>query len=75
MDDALNKAILAAHADANYMMLADLYRQAGELAEARDDIDEACFFFTTAYVLALDTGQEKLSADLHKKLVDYSREE
>ncbi|MGI9373276.1 MAG: hypothetical protein ACR2OJ_12330 [Hyphomicrobiales bacterium] len=75
MDDTLNSRILKEHEKENYSVLADLYKQAGEMAEAHDEIDEACFFFTTAYVFALDTGQTSLCADLHEKLLNYGREE
>jgi len=75
MDDALNTQILSAHENEDFELLATLYEQAGGMAETRGEIDEACFFYTTAYVFALDTGQKPKAQSLHTKLVGYGREE
>lgn len=51
--DALNAALLAAHARDDREEIARLYGAAGDQA---DTVDEACFFWTQAYVFALEAG-------------------
>ncbi len=70
----LNMRILAGHASGDFAGLSDLYAEAGLNAEANGEIDRACFFFTQAYVFALDAGSTAAAADLRAKLVSYGRE-
>lgn len=74
-DEDLDRAILEAHGERDHVRLATLYRQAALHAEARGDVDQACFFFVQAYVYALETGEDELARDVRQKLVAHGREE
>ncbi|MEM7058050.1 MAG: hypothetical protein AAF557_10715 [Pseudomonadota bacterium] len=73
-NDALDAAILDAHARDDRNALAKLYGEAADLAEAKGDIDGCCFFLTQAYVFALHAGAPEANA-LHDRLLAYGREE
>ncbi|MEP5731984.1 MAG: hypothetical protein ABJL67_21705 [Sulfitobacter sp.] len=66
MNDALDNALLAAHAAGDQEALITLYSQAAQIAETAQS---AAFFFTQAYVFALEKGDPRADA-IHKKLVD-----
>jgi hypothetical protein len=70
---ALEAALLAAHDRDDHVALVSLYRDAGALKELAGDIDAACFYYTHAYVFALEAG-DPASADLLGKLVQYGRD-
>lgn len=71
----LEKDILAAHEVGDMEALARLYAQAAEKVEADGAIDEACYYYTIAYVFALDAGLENRAKSAHDKLVEFGREE
>ncbi|MEM6547580.1 MAG: hypothetical protein AAF713_07515 [Pseudomonadota bacterium] len=71
---ALDRALLAAHADADGLTLAALYADASDLSEAAGDIDAAAFYMTHAYVFALETGHPMADA-FHARLLALGREE
>ena len=71
---SLNEKLLKAHEDENLTDLVELYTKAGNISEKAGDIDAACFYFTHAYVFALDAGLEQAS-DLHWRLFQYDRVE
>lgn len=74
MSDALlDAALLKAHEEEDFAALIRLYRQAGESQEALGDVDAACFYFTHAYVFALQEGSDEAS-ELRAKLAGYGRE-
>lgn len=73
-DCDLDARILAGHAAGDIETLSALYREAGTIAETDGDIDRACFFYTQAYVFALDAGMSGAAADLKDKLVIFGRE-
>jgi len=52
-DAVLDAAILAAHESGDAVALVDLYSQA---ADAAPDLDTRCFFWTYAYIFALELG-------------------
>lgn len=54
----LEAALLQAHNRANGKRLAALYHQAGCLKEKEGDEEGAAFFFTHAYVFALECGDD-----------------
>jgi hypothetical protein len=56
VNDALDAALLAAHARGDRDALIGLYAQAADGAEAAGHADAAWFFRTQAYVFALDRG-------------------
>jgi hypothetical protein len=72
--NALDAALLAAHAARDELALARLYACAADAAEARGETDAACFFLTQAYVFALCAGAAEADA-LHARLLAHGREE
>jgi hypothetical protein len=53
---ALNAALLDAHEAGNGPALAALYGEAAGCLETQGDRDAACFYYTQAYVFALEAG-------------------
>ena len=72
--DALDAALLAAHARGDKTALVSLYTQAADGTEADGDIDAAAFYLTHGYVYALDLGDAR-AAGLHGRLKVWGREE
>lgn len=70
----LDGALIAAHERGDGSALAALYREAGEAALAAGNADAACFYFTHAYVFALETGDPSAQS-LRAILVSHGREE
>ena len=70
---ALEAALLEAHGREDHGALVALYGKAGELKEQAGDIDAACFYYTHAYVFALETG-DSASQNLLGKLVSHGRD-
>lgn len=70
---ALESALLAAHARDDHDGLVALYQRAGEVKQGVGDIDAACFYFTHAYVYALETGNPAANL-LRSLLAGYGRE-
>lgn len=70
----LNAALLTAHDRGDRLALVRLYHQAGTQNEAAGDIDAACFYYTHAYVFALEAGLP-IAIDIKKTLVRFGREE
>ena len=66
--DDLDAAIRAAHNAGQLATLAANYAEGGALYEGQGEIDAACFFWTQAYILALDSGRDSLALDMHAKL-------
>ncbi|MEX3007412.1 hypothetical protein [Hoeflea sp. TYP-13] len=71
--DDLDAALIAAHREENGRRIAELYLEAGELAEQAGDTEQACFYLVHAYVFALQEGME-LASDLHARLKALGRE-
>jgi hypothetical protein len=71
--DALNARLRADHRLGDLAGLADAYAEGAALYERQGDIDAACFFWTQAYVLALDAGRERLADQMHAKLAGFRR--
>ncbi|MEO1066376.1 MAG: hypothetical protein AAFW47_03245 [Pseudomonadota bacterium] len=69
----LDAALLEAHAREDVEALAQLYEQAGLDEEGRGNTDAACFFFTHAYVFALEAGGDG-AASIKAKLVANGRD-
>ncbi|MGF1503238.1 MAG: hypothetical protein ACFBSD_15635 [Paracoccaceae bacterium] len=70
----LDARLIAAHAAADLVRLVGLYREAAEDATATGDEAAAGFFFTQAYVLALDAGLPEADV-FHAELCASGREE
>ena len=72
--DALDAALLEAHASQDRAALIRLYARAGDMAERQGRADAAGFYLTHAYVCALETG-DAAGEGLHAQLVATGREE
>jgi len=70
----LESELLAAHELGDNHRLVDLYKRAGQFREMGGDIDAACFYYTHAYVYALETGHADRDW-LKARLVKFGREE
>tara|TARA_X000000368_G_scaffold48390_1_gene34544 strand:- start:609 stop:842 length:234 start_codon:yes stop_codon:yes gene_type:complete len=66
----LNMLLVQAHKEKNLSLLVELYSQA---SKATSDCDQACFWATQAYVLALEIDHS-LSEQLFKFLLSNNRE-
>ena len=55
--DSLDAELLAAHAAHDGPRLSQLYGKAGEARDAEGLTDAACFFWTQAYIFALEAGE------------------
>ena len=71
--DRLDAALIAAHEADDKAALVRLYRQAGEASEAGGDIDAACFYYTHAYVFALESG-DPARREMLAKLAAHGRD-
>lgn len=71
---ALETALLAAHARDDGGALARLYAQAADLAAATGDLEGEAFYLTHAYVFALEAGAGDAET-LHARLAAMGREE
>lgn len=54
--NALESQLLMAHADGDVEAMANLYEQAAILWEQKGDEASAAFYYTQAYIFALDAG-------------------
>jgi len=54
-------------------MISNAYIRAADMVEEQDDIDQACFFLTQAWVFALDAGAS-FAPELKRRLVAFGRE-
>lgn len=70
--DALNEALLNAHAVNDFSKIIELYFKAAQKALSTD-IDSACFLFTQAYVYSLENGHPK-AEEIRDILVLHGRE-
>ncbi|MEZ5932245.1 MAG: hypothetical protein R3F54_09880 [Alphaproteobacteria bacterium] len=71
--DRLNARIRAAHAAGHLQALAAGYAEGGALYDGQGETDAACFFWTQAYVFALDAGDEHLATTMHERLSIFDR--
>ncbi|PWE33083.1 hypothetical protein DDZ14_06600 [Maritimibacter sp. 55A14] len=73
-DAALDHALLDAHSRGDQAALVRLYAEAGGKSDEMGDIDAACFYWTHAYIFALEDGDPQ-AGDLHARLKAHGREE
>lgn len=73
-EQSLHHDMLQAHEEEDLIALPGLYLQAAQLRESQNNIDAACFFYTHAYVYALDCGDRDRAAQARAKLKSYRRE-
>lgn len=52
----IDAAVMAAHAAGDGAELACLYAKAADILAADGNTDKACFFYTQAYIFALEQG-------------------
>lgn len=71
--DALDAKILDAHSAGRLATLAASYAKGAALYERQGETDAACFFWTQAYIFALDAGIDSLAAAMHDKLAANGR--
>lgn len=71
--DMLEAAIQADYQLGNIGGLAETYAKGAALYESQGEVDAACFFWTQAYVLALDAGADRLADIMHGKLDGFGR--
>lgn len=68
-----NKEVLAAHERNDSLALSQYYGEYAKLCLAQD-IDQACFYLTHAYVFALEANDPR-SREWYELLLNYGREE
>jgi len=73
-EQRLQRDMLQAHEQDNLAALPPLYLAAARLRESQGDIDAACFFYTHAYVYALDCGDREIVGQARKRLQDHGRD-
>ncbi|MEM8952466.1 MAG: hypothetical protein AAGA21_15860 [Pseudomonadota bacterium] len=71
--DDLNTTIEQAHDEGQLEKLAVSYARGGALYERQGETDAACFFWTQAYIFALDVGAAPLADAMHDKLRAFGR--
>lgn len=71
--DRLNATVEEAHDDGRLDKLAVSYAEGGALYERQGETDAACFFWTQAYVFALDAGAAPLADAMRVKLQAFGR--
>ncbi|MEM9473545.1 MAG: hypothetical protein AAGA00_16445 [Pseudomonadota bacterium] len=70
----LQRDMLQAHEQDDQSALPPLYLEAARLREDAGDIDAACFFYTHAYVYALDCGDVSVAATARRRLQHHGRD-
>jgi hypothetical protein len=73
-DANLQQRMLCAHHAGDAASLPALYLEAARLREAQGDVDAACFFFTHAYIYALDAGDDATAQQAHSQLKAHGRD-
>ncbi|NNJ76168.1 MAG: hypothetical protein HKP56_13535 [Anderseniella sp.] len=73
-EQRLRRDMLQAHEQDDLAALPALYLVAAQLRESQDDIDAACFFYTHAYVYALDCGDREIADKARNRLQCHGRD-
>ena len=55
------------------IVMANIYYEAGLLFEQNEDIDEACFFITQAFIFASHYGEETITKTAREFLLAHDR--
>lgn len=69
---ALNERLIKAHRDNDAAQMADLYQQAAKAFDLRGDLQSAAFYYTQAYILALEAGSPN-AQETGRWLTDHGR--
>jgi hypothetical protein len=70
----LQQRMLRAHEAGDAAVLPVLYLEAARLREAQGELDAACFFYTHAYVYALDAGDDAIAGEARSRLKTHGRD-
>ena len=70
----LQQRMLRAHHAGDSAALPTLYLEAARLREAQGEVDAACFFYTHAYVYALDAGDDATAGEARNRLKAHGRD-
>ncbi len=73
-EQRLQHDMLQAHEQEDLEALPALYLEAAHLRESQGALDAACFFYTHAYVYALDCGDGKIADKARAKLKSFGRD-
>ncbi|WP_337659768.1 hypothetical protein [Anderseniella sp. Alg231-50] len=73
-EQRLQRDMLQAHEQDDVAALPPLYLAAARLRESQGDIDAACFFYTHAYVYALDCGNREIADTARSQLKSHGRD-
>ena len=73
-EQRLQRDMLQAHEQDDLTALPPLYLAAARLREGQGDIDAACFFYTHAYVYALDCGDREIADKARYRLQSHGRD-
>lgn len=73
--ERLQSDMLQAHEQDDLTALPPLYLEAAQMRESEGDIDAACFFYTHAYVYALDCGDRNVADKARGRLQVHGRDE
>ncbi len=73
-EQRLQRDMLQAHEQSDLAALPPLYLAAARLRESQRDIDAACFFYTHAYVYALDCGDREIAEEARNRLRNHGRD-
>jgi hypothetical protein len=69
----LEASIQADHLSGNRAGLAETYAKGATLYDGQGEVDAACFFWTQAYILALDAGADGLAEAMYDELDAHGR--
>lgn len=72
-EDRFDRDLIDALRSSDPSRVAGIYAQAAALMEAAGDVNRACFFYTQAWVFALEAG-DALADELRARLVAHGRE-
>lgn len=70
----LQAELLRAYAERDLTLVAELFVQAARERDVVQDVDAACFFYTQAYIHALEAGNEVVASVAHRQLVTHGRD-
>ena len=73
-EQRLQRDMLQAHAQNDLAALPPLYLAAARWRDSQGDIDAACFFYTHAYVYALDCGDREIADKARNRLQSHGRD-
>jgi hypothetical protein len=72
-DDRLDHDLIRALQAGDLVGVARTYADAADMMETGGDVDRACFFYTQAWVFAMEAGHP-LAEQLRARLVAHGRE-